>query len=239
MLSPVVFIGPSAPRDCSWNYDCRPPAAAGDLLALANGAPRVVALIDGVFDTSPSVQHKEILELLARGFVVLGASSMGALRAAELAPFGMTGIGAVYAAYASGRLTGDDEVALLHAPRELGYRPLTEALVDVRATLAAAAAARVIPVADARRLRAVAARIFWRERDWSAIVAVARREVASATLDSFAAWLPGGQRSVKRADATHCLAAALTTRLPTQPVAFRPPRTSFFAALATRREVLL
>ena len=48
---------------------------------------------------------------MAAGTQVFGAASMGALRAAELAPFGMIGVGAIFAAYRDGRLTGDDEVA--------------------------------------------------------------------------------------------------------------------------------
>src|SRR6478609_8238987 len=60
---------------------------------------------------------------------------MGALRAAELDTMGMLGVGAVYRAFRAGRLTADDEVAVSHAPAELGYRPVTMALVDVRARL--------------------------------------------------------------------------------------------------------
>ena len=80
-------------------------------------------LIDGLFDASPAVRHKELLQLMARGVPVIGAASMGALRAAELAPFGMIGVGRIFTAYAAGALVGDDEVALLHGPEELGWTP--------------------------------------------------------------------------------------------------------------------
>ena len=46
----------------------------------------------------------------------MGASSMGALRAAELSQFGMVGIGEVYQAFKLGRLEDDDEVAIVHGP---------------------------------------------------------------------------------------------------------------------------
>lgn len=62
---------------------------------------------------SSSVRHKEIPHLLANGVTVIGCSSMGALRAAELHPQDLTGSGQVFAMY------GDDEVAVPHdeAPR--------------------------------------------------------------------------------------------------------------------------
>ncbi len=57
---------------------------------------RTLLLIDGYFHQVPSVQHKEILYALHQGLAVFGCSSMGALRAAELADFGMVGIGRVF-----------------------------------------------------------------------------------------------------------------------------------------------
>ena len=58
----------------------------------------------------------------------LGAGSIGALRAAELEAFGMVGEGRIFEAYRSGVLEpydtpfeDDDEVAVVHAPAELGY----------------------------------------------------------------------------------------------------------------------
>ena len=74
---------------------------------------------------------------------VFGAASLGALRAAECAPFGMEGVGAIFERCRSGALEDDHELALAYAPRELDYAPLTEPLVNVRATLDAAVAAGV------------------------------------------------------------------------------------------------
>lgn len=235
--TPVVFAGPSLDAAPPAAFVHLPPAAAGDLLALAEGPPRAVALIDGVFDAVAAVQHKEVLELLSRGFRVLGAASMGALRAAELHSFGMVGVGAVFAAYSAGRLTADDEVALLHAPPELGCRPLTEALVDVRATLAMSVRARVLVPDTARVVRARARQLFWRERTWSAILADCADAVDADELARLDAWLPAGRRSIKAEDASACLRAALR---PWTPV-FRPPppRTVFFLALARARGVAL
>ncbi|WP_197093370.1 TfuA-like protein [Nonomuraea sp. SBT364] len=66
-----------------------------------------------------SLRQKEILHLPANGVTVIGCSSLGALRAAELHPQGMTGSGQVFAMYRDGVADGDDEVAVAHdeAPR--------------------------------------------------------------------------------------------------------------------------
>src|SRR4029077_1266006 len=100
--------------------------------------PALIGVIDGYFERVPTVWHKEILWAMAEGIHVYGAASAGALRAAELAGFGMRGIGRVYEDFRDGVLQDDDEVAVLHGPAEVGYPPVTEAMVNIRATLAAA-----------------------------------------------------------------------------------------------------
>src|SRR5512146_1724722 len=143
----VVFLGPTLPHHEArevLDAEYRPPAAQGDVLRAALRRPRLIALVDGVFERTPSVWHKEILFALSEGIHVYGAASMGALRAAELAAFGMRGVGEVYCAYAQGELEDDDEVAVAHADAGQGFRPLSDAMVDVRATLAVAVAAGVV-----------------------------------------------------------------------------------------------
>jgi hypothetical protein len=142
--TPVAFIGPclSGPlcnevREACSGFRIEPPARRGDVLRVLAGRPEAILLLDGYYYTTPSVSHKEILYALAAGVRVAGASSMGALRAAELAPWGMEGIGRVATWFLEGRLDGDDEVALLHAPSDAGYRILTLALVEVRHALSA------------------------------------------------------------------------------------------------------
>lgn len=61
-----------------------PPAKQGDVLSVAvNEHPNAIVLIDGCFGQSLSVWHKELLFCLSNGIHVFGASSMGAIRAAE------------------------------------------------------------------------------------------------------------------------------------------------------------
>jgi hypothetical protein len=156
MPSKYYFVGPSLPDSAELaagtGIHIMPPVAAGDLLRLDVRAGDVVAIVDGYFHQTRSVRHKEILDLLGRGVHVLGASSMGALRAAELDRFGMRGFGSVYADYSGGRLEADDEVTLLHSPPEEGYRPQSEPLVCMRATFAAAVQQGVCDASTADRL---------------------------------------------------------------------------------------
>jgi len=56
---------------------------------------------------------------------------MGAIRAAEMASFGMRGFGEVYARYRDDADFRDDEVTLLHEPGE-PYRELSEPLIHLR-----------------------------------------------------------------------------------------------------------
>lgn len=223
-----VFAGPSL---VGWNVEPPfvrlPPAGAGDMLRLLAGPACTVVLIDGVFGTRPAVWHKEILLLMARGFRVIGAASMGALRAAELAPFGMIGCGGVYRAYADGRITADDEVAVTHAPMVLGARPLSLAQVDVRASLCAAVRAGVIDGATARRIRVVSAAIHYRDRDWAGVFAAAG--VGEAVQDAVSAHA----FSIKARDALTALAMARALAPIVPSVRPEPPQTVFMDRLAT------
>ncbi|MCY4431449.1 MAG: TfuA-like protein [Rhodospirillales bacterium] len=149
----LVFLGPSLTlaeaRSICPDAEFHPPVRFGDLYALIGEPPGQVLIVDGVFHESTPVWQREILELLQAGWRVLGAASMGALRALELAPYGMIGLGTVFEWYRAGRIEGDDEVALIHGVAEMGYRPLTLPLVDVREALAGLRAEGVLTSAQA------------------------------------------------------------------------------------------
>lgn len=174
-MTTVVFLGPTMPlaqaRLILPEAVFLPPAEQGDVIsAVLKYEPSVIALIDGAFLHSLSVWHKELLWALDQGIQVMGASSMGALRAAECASFGMEGVGRIYEDYASGALTADDEVALSHADAEHDWQPLSEALVNVRATLAAAVAAGVVSDATADAVVSTGQQIYFPDRTWDSIL---------------------------------------------------------------------
>ena len=161
----LIFVGPSLAGSrlpLPDGIELRPPARRGDILRAASERPAAIGLVDGLFETAPSVWHKEILQAMAEGVPIYGAASLGALRAAELAELGMIGIGAIHAAYREGRIERDDAVMVSHAPAELGHRPLTLALVDAEAAIDRAAMASE----DRAVLLRLARRCNFRDRSW-------------------------------------------------------------------------
>jgi hypothetical protein len=226
-----VFVGPSLPsamRPAGASFQWRAPASAGDLAALLQAPPARLCLLDGFFDSRPAPWHKELLLLMARGTTVFGGASMGALRAAELHPFGMIGVGAIFRAYRSGRLTGDDEVALIHATERLDWAPLTVPFVEFRATLLAACRARLISPDVARRLRATVRNIYFADRDWPVIAEACR--TADLVSTDIIGRLPAMHVQLKRQDALACLAAARSP-LPERRACPVPPMTCFISEL--------
>ena len=180
----------------------------GEVYRAALSRPKIIGIVDGYFEVVPTVWHKEILWAMAAGIHVYGAASIGALRAAELDRFGMRGIGRVYDAFRDGTLEDDDEVAVLHGPEELGYPPLTEAMVNIRATLDAATEDGIIDRALSARLTDIAKGLFYKERSYETLLAAAATGgMPGAALRAFAAWLPGGRVDRKREDAAVMLAA--------------------------------
>jgi hypothetical protein len=215
----VVFLGPTLPvaeARALLAADYRPPAAFGDVYRAALCRPVAIAIIDGVFERQPAVWHKEILWAMTQGVHVLGASSIGALRAVELAPLGMIGVGKVFEAYQAGVLHDDDEVAIAHGPAETGYAGLSVAMVDIRATLEAARASALIGDETAGALVRVGKRLNFRERSYPLLLSNGRHGGLSAEeLDRFEQWLPTGRVEQKRADAVELLSEL--ARWQTQP----------------------
>lgn len=205
----IVFVGPSLPLAEArklLDADYRPPAQAGDLYLATLERPAAICLIDGVFEAVPAVWRKEILYALTEGIPVFGASSMGALRAVELQPFGMRGVGRVFEAFASGEIEDDDEVALIHAPRQAGYRPLSEPLVNIREVLQRAVSASVVSPAAKVQLVAIAKQQFYPERNWNRITALGAQEgVSTAEIERLLAFIAAEEIDVKREDALSLL----------------------------------
>ncbi|MEZ5925558.1 MAG: TfuA-like protein [Hyphomicrobiaceae bacterium] len=202
----AIFTGPSLShaeaRAILPDANVLPPAARGDVYRAARMGAEVIALIDGVFEMVPAVMHKEVLWVLSEGIDVYGASSIGALRAAELHSFGMIGHGKIYEAYRDGQIDADDEVAVLMGPAELGYPALTEPMVNIRATLALAVEQGVIPQSSADALIAIGRSMFFKERTFSALFDQSRSVVDIGDLET---WLPDGRVDQKRADAIDLL----------------------------------
>lgn len=205
----IVFLGPTLPvRDAEQELDAsyRPPVSHGDVLRATLEGPQAIGIVDGYFERVPAVWHKEILWAMSRGIHVFGAASMGALRAAELAPFGMEGVGEVFRAYSEGEIDADDEVAVAHAAAEDGYRPVSEAMVNIRATLRAALDQGAISPEARLAFERIAREQYYPDRCYPALLAAASREgVATADVGGLQAFLPEGRVNRKRLDALEML----------------------------------
>jgi hypothetical protein len=230
----TVFVGPTLPDAAALTggpLDIRPPAAQGDILTAVRQGATAIGLIDGYFEYAAPVWHKEILFALSNGIPVFGAASMGALRAAECAAFGMTGIGRIYAMYASGELEDDDAVAQLHAPGELGYRALSEPLVNVMSTLGDMMVRGIIDEAEQQALLAASRAIFFKKRTWRSILDGAALPAARRT--DLRQWVGGNAINQKRCDAEELIAMLSAFKPGTTPLArdWTFARTSLWNAL--------
>ena len=129
----LAFIGPSlAPASVArvFSGEVHGPIKRGDLGVAIEAGYRRIAILDGVFAQSLSVSVEEIRDALSARATVVGAASMGALRAADAGVLGMIGRGWIFERYRDGRLCSEAEVALLFDPDS--QRALTVPLVNVR-----------------------------------------------------------------------------------------------------------
>jgi len=206
----VVFVGPSLKvvraRQVLPQALYLPPVQAGDVLRALRLSPVAIVILDGVFESTAAVWHKEIAVALAKGVAVIGAASMGALRAAEMAAFGMLGIGKIYEDYRSGRLTDDDDVALIH--NDLG-EPLSDAMVDIQATVASGVASGLIGNRSAEAILRSAKNTFYPMRTLGAALEQARKDLGpNKELEEFETHCSeGGRVYQKKADSEAALRA--------------------------------
>src|SRR6202044_3175181 len=168
-MTAIVFVGPTLrPEEIAGAGDfiALPPVSQGDVYRAALRRPRAIGIIDGYFSGAASVWHKEILWAMSEGVPLFGAASMGALRAAELHEFGMRGIGRIFESFRDGVLEDDDEVAVVHGPVELDYLAASEAMVNIRATLARAETVGILSKSSRSALEAFGKSMFFPQRSW-------------------------------------------------------------------------
>lgn len=200
-----VFTGPTiSPTEASRELEAvyLPPAAEGDVYRVTLKRPQAIGIIDGYFQSTPTVRHKEILWAMSRGIHVFGSASIGALRAAELDTFGMEGVGAIFESYRDGILEDDDEVAIAHGPPEVAFRAGSEAMVDIRQTLRKAERLGVISAKLGTALERIGKDLFYPDRNYRVMLCSAReRGAPESDLARFRKWLPQGRVNQKREDA--------------------------------------
>lgn len=72
------------------------PIKRGQLLTDIKSGYHIIGIIDGFFLNHLAVTPSEIIDCIRCGVKIFGASSMGAIRAADLDSIGMIGIGKIY-----------------------------------------------------------------------------------------------------------------------------------------------
>jgi hypothetical protein len=202
-IKPIVYVGPTLPPgEASRSLPgcrVRPPIRRGELYRDREEGGQLFVLIDGVMHQDPGVAPREIRDVIADGAVIVGASSLGALRAAECWPLGMVGVGSIYRLYRRGRLDSDDEVLLSFSADE-DFRNLSTPLINIRYALSRAVRAGLLHSGDARCILDAARRRHFSERRWPEILddAVGGR-YGGALLEALRGF------DLKKLDAQRCL----------------------------------
>jgi hypothetical protein len=207
----IVFFGPSiaeAEVHSLATATHAPPIKRGDLAAVDDYD--VVVILDGEFGQNMSVSPKEILAVLERGKTVIGAASMGALRASELDRSGMIGVGWVYNYFRRCAVRRDADVALVYSPFD--FKPITVPMVDLEYWMEQTSAAGLIGNRERAVLLKVARNIFFADRTPDGLMAALHRAIGGDTLKSLLAFSGGTIPSVKAVDAAEAirLSASLT-----------------------------
>ncbi len=170
-MKPVVYTGTSISHHEAkkiLDADYRQPVKRDDIRKLIRYSPEIIGIIDGVFFDSAAVGHREIIEALKSGITVVGGGSMGALRASELEPYGMIGVGRIFEMYKTGVIESDDEVAVTFDEETI--EPLSIPLVNVRMTVKAAMDARVLTGDQASAVIDITRKMFYPDRNYRSIV---------------------------------------------------------------------
>ena len=211
MNKPIVYLGPTLNRDEASKIleaDYRDPAKKGDFLRLSHTSDekKYVGFIDGVFlhDYPPS--PIEVYHLATRKNIeLIGASSLGALRAVELEKFGMKGIGKIFQLFKNGILNADDEVAVTFV-RDKNILQ-SEALIDIRFNLFLAYKKGIIAKQTKKRFVRIAKNIYFPFRNYDDIIRLTQEQFPSINdeLENFRDYILKNRDSLKARDARKLL----------------------------------
>lgn len=202
----IVFLGPSLALDIAQSLLPEamflPPVSCGDILRVIRLQPDIIIIIDGFFENQPAVWHKEILYALSLGVKVFGSSSMGALRASELASFGMQPFGEVALQFHLGECNDDDEVALLHGNHSQNFAASSDPMVNIRATLELALKQNIIDMSLYDKLMTYSKNQYYPERNLRAAITHINTLAFSPALVNLNAWInEHGMVDIKQQDA--------------------------------------
>jgi hypothetical protein len=211
MNKPIVYLGPTLRREEAvkiLDADYRDPAKKGDFLMLSQDTDekKYVGFIDGVFLHDYPPPPIEVYHLATRKNIeLLGASSLGALRAVELEKFGMKGIGKIFQLYKNGIIDADDEVAVTFVR---GSNVLqSEAMIDIRFNLFLAYKKGIITNDTKKRFVKIAKGIYFPFRNYEDIINLTQQQYPSIhdELENFRGHILQNRDSLKARDAVKLL----------------------------------
>ncbi|MBK2125602.1 TfuA-like protein [Fangia hongkongensis] len=191
----------------------------GDMIQALNDGFSLAIIIDGNFDFVSSVWHKEILYAIEKDMIVIGVSSMGALRAAELYPYGMLGSGYVFESYKNNVTTDDSEVAISYYRLDETLQS-TLALINIRYSLSQIKNV-VPPVLESIFNKAKS--IYYKGRTWA--------ELQAALTESEYALLKQSYVDIKEKDAKDALRNLTKIIESSASCAIKVPKTVFLKKL--------
>jgi hypothetical protein len=179
----------------------------------------IFVVIDGVFRQHEALPLREIIDVLDDDAQVIGASSMGALRAAECWPAGMQGVGSIYRLFRRGALGSDEEVAVSFDPDNPQWSSVP--LINIRHALSRAVREHRLDQGLAERLLTIAKRTYYADRHWRSLLREAGADAEDPHLEQTLAGY-----DLKRSDAITAL-RRVSRRLSEMPEStYRPRRTT-------------
>lgn len=237
-MKKIIFLGPTLQIEDAIKILPEamylPPVRCGDVLRALRLKSQIIAIIDGYFEHTAAVWHKEILTAINSGVTVYGAASMGALRAAELSRFGMIGVGKIYNDYISGITNDDDEVAVLHAPRNKNYSAASIAMVNIRSTVIKALNENIITENNSQIILQTAKSLPYQQRNLINL----QNLISDKDFDKFFNWVNAGNLiDQKKLDAEELLTLLRSETLvdknitQVEPVRLQTQKSVFFRAL--------
>jgi TfuA protein len=207
MHKPVIYLGPSLSHEKAkkiFDADYRPPAKKGDFLKLSGLEEEIsiVGLVDGVFLQDYPPTPIEVYQLaIKKNMVLVGAASLGALRAVELEKFGVIGIGKIFELYKRRKIFADDEVAVTFAEED--HKIQSEAMIDIRFNLFIAHKKGIIKESTKLATTKVAKDMYFPYRNYNDIIDQTKKKYYTLVddLERFRSYISVNRLSLKEQDA--------------------------------------
>lgn len=201
-MSIVIYTGlslPFAQAEKILDAEYLPPIKRGDLYDLLEKRDdiEVIGIIDGVFHQSPAVAHKEILKALDMGITVVGGASIGALRACELYPYGMIGVGNIFEDYKNGVIESDDDVAVALNPET--YEQMSESLINMRYNFRDAVNDEIITENEFEELLSITKETYYPKRSFNYVIK--KSSLTNEKITSLSNYIKENKYDIKTEDA--------------------------------------